>query len=629
MDHTPSSDRGGPLGVVPAPPTTDVRARRRWPRLLWPVALAIASAAPAADVTMTRYVYNADGAVTAVTRHTGGGGAPPPTYFTWANFVPDPQDPARGLTRAADGNLVAIGPRPGASLGNDTFTYDQRDRLVACAVAGSPGVAHRYHPASLLAASSLGAGAERRFYYGNGEAPEVANLLQPEDGAAASFLGPVYLLDDGSQQVLLTPRKDSAAVYQPATGAVTPYAYDPYGGEAGVPAADCYDLASNPFRYAGEYRDPICSIDYLRSRWYLAAAPTFLSRDRLEKLQRYGYTGGNPVNRIDPTGRSYRSFSVATGGFFHRLGVGGLALSLLPGLGELSFALQLSANAGPYFHDPANVALFGAGILAELALPAEALRDVGTGATLGRGGRFALEGLVGSGAFQARTAIDGALGGAQAVLAGVGGDRHQRFDLAAFGESAGATAATLLTGRAVLGFGYRPHGNDAETVDALAVDDHAKRELRQEHAHGAGRAQRKQLLVDNFGRANQALIYRVRIRNSRSLGIDSPLLDLFDAGPYHEAVAAVTVKGVRASEAFPGYAYTAVASDEPRALPFVLVTRAKDALPADAGYVFVGTGVRGRAMGRLESRPGWMASVARRSSRVRADEIIESIMGQR
>ena len=69
-----------------------------------------------------------------------------------------------------------------------------------------------------------------------------------------------------------------------------------------------YDIHDNPEQYAGEYQDPLWGGYYLRARWYAPELPLFLSRDPVAHLGRYGYAGGNPVIRIDPSGRSWKSF---------------------------------------------------------------------------------------------------------------------------------------------------------------------------------------------------------------------------------------------------------------------------------------------------------------------------------
>jgi RHS repeat-associated protein len=57
--------------------------------------------------------------------------------------------------------------------------------------------------------------------------------------------------------------------------------------------------ASTEFTFTGEDNDPN-GLEYLRARYYDNATGRFMSGDPLGSG--YGYAGGNPVNRVDPTG---------------------------------------------------------------------------------------------------------------------------------------------------------------------------------------------------------------------------------------------------------------------------------------------------------------------------------------
>ncbi len=62
--------------------------------------------------------------------------------------------------------------------------------------------------------------------------PRLTNTRQPSTGRTSSLLGLVRYLTDGTEQCLLAPRKDTAALYQAQTELLTPYAYDAYGAQA-------------------------------------------------------------------------------------------------------------------------------------------------------------------------------------------------------------------------------------------------------------------------------------------------------------------------------------------------------------------------------------------------------------
>ena len=62
--------------------------------------------------------------------------------------------------------------------------------------------------------------------------------------------------------------------------------------------------------YTGQYTDTETGHIYLRARYYDPTTAQFLTRDPLASQTRsaYGYTGGSPLNRDDPSGLSYRCF---------------------------------------------------------------------------------------------------------------------------------------------------------------------------------------------------------------------------------------------------------------------------------------------------------------------------------
>ena len=92
------------------------------------------------------------------------------------------------------------------------------------------------------------------------------------------------------------------------SGTVTDtYQYDAFG----MPIAST-GTTSNNYRYSGERFDSSIGLYDLRARYYNQATGRFWSMDpypgklsRPSTLHKYAYTGNNPVNYIDPTGRVF------------------------------------------------------------------------------------------------------------------------------------------------------------------------------------------------------------------------------------------------------------------------------------------------------------------------------------
>jgi RHS repeat-associated protein len=72
--------------------------------------------------------------------------------------------------------------------------------------------------------------------------------------------------------------------------------------------------ATTPFGYAGGYTDPD-GLVYLINRYYDPATGQFTDVDPEvdQTWQPYGYTGGDPVNRIDPNGLYYYNYNWTLG----------------------------------------------------------------------------------------------------------------------------------------------------------------------------------------------------------------------------------------------------------------------------------------------------------------------------
>jgi RHS repeat-associated protein len=128
--------------------------------------------------------------------------------------------------------------------------------------------------------------------------------LQIMDGSVAYVYGPGGLpLEQVDGSTVLWYHHDqlgSTRVITDAGGNVrASYRYDPYGDLIASPTS-----VSNPFLYAGGYRDSESGLYYLRARYYEPGTGQFLTLDPLQAETRapYRYAADTPVNATDPTG---------------------------------------------------------------------------------------------------------------------------------------------------------------------------------------------------------------------------------------------------------------------------------------------------------------------------------------
>ena len=484
------------------------------------VFLCIASTRAVGDIvvattTVATYEYNADGAPTAVTTQVDGG-QESTLYLTWDNFVPDAADPTTGTVSPDNGNLAAAGDSPSSST--TVYRFDRRDRLVGYA-AGAQALTYTYHPDGTMASSTSADGAGLSFYYDGGRLPRMLNMRQPSDGLWSAHLGPVRHVSDGSGQILIAPRKDTAGGFDADAQTLTPFRYDAFGAEAAttMAAATSYDLHDNPFRYAGEYTDAIWQGQYLRARWYDPQVPTFVSRDPLAHLNRYGYGDANPVMKTDPGGMK--------AGFFKAIarGVDGAVDWLGTGV-QGHFARLL---ASPLLY-PLEI------VAHPLRFWRQTLRDPVTVAFLGVSLELGVTGRLAGASFAALEGQQSLVGSVQSVFSGFGdfrGSGHEHFDASVFVQSLeSALGASLLHAgllRGAAGARYNPF---TLTVDELEA--------------------RRASLADG-----EALIFRGREpRGGSGSGFTSPLLEAARLGNYHEFLVAVTSDAVYMTEHYFGLA---------------------------------------------------------------------------
>ncbi len=486
-----------------------VATRRVW---CWATLALMASATVPGDLAAvvqvrSTYTYNADGALTAVTRETSDGSET--TYLTWDNFVPNVNDPSTGTLQLGNGTLVGRGPSPGAAATTERFEFDPRDRLIRYSE-GARTQSYQYRASGMLAEASSG-GDSVQLYFDKAENATLRNAHYPSNNRWSGFLERVRYLDDGTEQVLLAPRKDTASMYTPGEEQLQSYQYDSFGAQETDTLPGEYDPEENPFQYSGEYRDPFWGGYYLRARWYHPDIASFISRDPVEHLNRYNYGGGNPVNVHDPAGTD----------FFHGLGnaIRDLNDALNRGVGghfarfflaPLMGPLQIAANPEGFWdaikHNKSQIDVFLAiGIASELI--GGYLDSVAVNQALA---------ISMQQRFLARAASDMVVGFGQSIAAGASrGFNH--FNYQSFIAGAEMTIGTVGVWRGVASLnirsGYRLTGTRAGSM------------LRQLDHEGEG----------------TALVFRVKTKIGAKIRPRiSPFQEWRGLGAYHERLIAVT-----------------------------------------------------------------------------------------
>jgi len=537
--------------------------------------LSLGRGAAHATTTVHTYSYNVDGALTAITTQVNDQPSTT-TYLTWDDFTPDAGTPTTGTVATGDGRLVGYGASPGTSNLTARFGFDPRDRLVSYSgVAGTE--AYDYYANSMMRSSSTAAD-DRRFYYDASGNPQAVNLHDAAADRWSAWLAHTRFLDDGKEQILLAPRKDMACSYDAENATLQSYVYDAFGASPnpGAPS-DTYDLGDNPFRYAGEYRDPLWGGYYLRARWYDPTLPSFLSRDPERHLNRYAYGEGNPVMNTDPSGRSSKLF----GGVEHFLR--GLDTKLNKGVGGHFARLFLAPFLGPLqilaypqqFWQAVKTDRDGTDVFLALGIASEVVGGFADGYLAGYGMSLGKR-------FLARTVSDVTIGVGGSIAAGA--DRgFNHFNWQTF------TAGIELTAGVI---GYRgQNGTNVASGLKLSGEDVVKLATRK--LDGAP--------------DHTALVFRQRtatdLLGQEAAEIHSPLREAFNLGFYHERLIAVTKDEILQNEVYEEGVRLSVT----RFQDFTAVT--KTLAKADGKFEFVGSidvsddSVRAKFLGNQRNLP--------------------------
>ncbi len=260
----------------------------------------------------------------------------------------DPDDQLSGEQYDANGNVTATGSK--------SFTYDSENHMMTMSATGTSvamvydgdgnrvaktvnGVTTYYlvddlnptgYPQVVEELSGAGV-VERQYTYGLqriDEEQQITNVWTP------SFYG----YDGGGNVRQLTN----------SAGTVTDtYEYDAFGN-----ALQTSGSTPNVYLYRGEQYDPDLGLYYLRARYYNPLTGRFMSRDPLDPqlgdsngiptdpayLHKYLYANGDPINRLDPSGRGEEEYTLSIGSITLRV-----AASTLEFTGSAACALVIDS----------------------------------------------------------------------------------------------------------------------------------------------------------------------------------------------------------------------------------------------------------------------------------------------
>jgi RHS repeat-associated protein len=159
-------------------------------------------------------------------------------------------------------------------------------------------------------------------YYALDQAAPLTQVLSDGTNDYLYGLDRIAQVNGSGTEYYLTDALGSVWQLTDSTGAVTlARSYQPFGtplASAGSGASIC--------GFTSEQQDSYIKLIFLRSRYYSPLTGTFISRDSWQgdynrplSLNRWLYTEGNPINRVDPSGLCDRpGWNDAPGGLFSK-----------------------------------------------------------------------------------------------------------------------------------------------------------------------------------------------------------------------------------------------------------------------------------------------------------------------
>jgi len=244
----------------------------------------------------------------------------------------------------------SLGERTAQSSNSATYGYDQNNRLTSYTAAGT-STTYKYDGAGARISKTV-AGVTTNFVYDDGG---ISNLLT--DGTNDYLYGPgglpVEQKSASGAYWFVHDQVGSTIALLNASGAqVAAYSYSAYGVKTSSGAV------TTPLQYSGQYTDTESGLVFLRARYYDPATAEFLTVDPDTDLTGtpYAYTGDNPLNAVDLSGRDWWNPFSWSGDTWKNIGVGALWGAAIVGTAACIIAEPCGVGEG--------LALAGGGTLA-------------------------------------------------------------------------------------------------------------------------------------------------------------------------------------------------------------------------------------------------------------------------
>lgn len=176
------------------------------------------------------------------------------------------------------------------------YNYDGLNRLVSVTKGGKLLSSYSYYPDSLLSRKE-GSNEEQHFYYDNGNV----------DALVTNGIVSNYMLDGSGKPLSRMKGEDVSALLSALRSTIgtiskgqvsNSYSYDAYGQKMSQNNKEEKEYLG----WNQEYMDDKTGLVFLRARFYNPRLMRFMNIDTYNVMNRYAYTEGDPINKIDPSG---------------------------------------------------------------------------------------------------------------------------------------------------------------------------------------------------------------------------------------------------------------------------------------------------------------------------------------